>query len=100
MVGLLHKDMQYIKDAATNVSSIETIILFGSRALGNYKRGSDVDLCLKGKHLTEAQCIQFSDYLNEEAPLPYFFDVINYHEVTNIKLRQHIDQLGVMIYEK
>ena len=49
MYGLLERDLQYIMEAVRKYSEIEEVILFGSRAMGNYKEGSDVDLALVGE---------------------------------------------------
>ena len=42
--------------------------------------------------------IRLSDDLNEEYPLPYFFDVLNYDDIANDKLKEHIDTVGKEIY--
>lgn len=43
MFGLLDRDIEYIKDAISKFETIEKAIIFGSRAMGNYKKGSDVE---------------------------------------------------------
>jgi len=99
MHGLLERDLEYILKALANYPEIEEAIIFGSRAIGNYKKGSDIDIALKGKNLTYQTLISLNDDLNEEYPLPYFFDVINYHEISNEELKSHIDKVGVIIYK-
>ena len=44
MYGLLERDIRYIKKALEQCEEIEKAIIFGSRAMGNYKNGSDVDI--------------------------------------------------------
>ena len=47
MFGLLDRDIKYIIKALEQHDEIEKAIIFGSRAMGNYKKGSDVDIaCL------------------------------------------------------
>lgn len=100
MSGLLERDLKFIEEAANKYSEIEEIIIFGSRAMGNYKKGSDVDLALKGPNVNRKTVIRLSDDLNEEYPLPYFFDVVNYNDISNQELKQHIDHVGKTIYKK
>jgi len=68
--------------------------------LGNYKKGSDVDIVLMGEKISKNTVTQLNEYLNETYPLPYFFDISNYNEISNMELKIHIDTLGVVIYKK
>ena len=72
--------------------------MFGSRAKGNYKIGSDVDLAIKGGRLTYEITARLADCLNEDKPLPYFFDVVHYDAIAEPKLKEHIDRVGIDIY--
>ncbi|MFA1822337.1 nucleotidyltransferase domain-containing protein [Virgibacillus oceani] len=99
MYGLIESDLRYIKVALAKFNEIECGIIYGSRAMGNYKRGSDVDLAIKGKDITPNTLYKLSDLLNEEYPLPYFFDLIHYEAVSNMNLINHIDSKGKIIYE-
>ena len=73
MYGLLERDLKYILEAIHKYPEIEKAIIFGSRAMGNYKLGSDVDVALKGENVNRTTVIRLSDDLNEEYPLPYFW---------------------------
>lgn len=95
MFGLLEKDVEYIKKAIEDFPEVEKAKIFGSRAIGNYKKGSDVDIALFGKGITDKTIAGLSDLLNEEYPLPYFFDVIHYEGINNTRLIEHIDELGI-----
>jgi uncharacterized protein len=95
MFGLLKRDIKYITKALKQFDNIEKAIIFGSRAMGNYKSGSDVDIAIVGKNINRHILSQISDLLNEEYPLPYFFDVINYNEINNPELKKHIDIFGI-----
>jgi predicted nucleotidyltransferase len=70
---------------------VDKLIVFGSRAKGNYKKGSDVDLAIIGNEK------KLSYYLNEETNLPYFFDVINLQKITNKNLIEHIKRVGKIL---
>jgi predicted nucleotidyltransferase len=96
--GLLDRDVYYILAALRKFPEIERVIIFGSRALGNYKKGSDIDLVLIGEGITNKTIYEFHDLLSEEYPLPYFFDIVLYHQINNEKLLEHIDKYGIEIY--
>lgn len=100
MFGLLDRDIVYINKALEKFEEIEKAIIFGSRAMGNYKKGSDVDIAIIGKNVTNKTIFKLDDYLNEVYPLPYFFDVINYNLLNNEKLIEHINNKGKVIYMK
>ena len=52
MYGLLDRDIKYIIKALEQHDEIEKAIIFGSRAMGNYKKGSDVDIAIIGENVT------------------------------------------------
>lgn len=76
------------------------MIIFGSRALGNYKKGSDVDITISGQDITNETIYRLDDLLNEEYPLPYFFDLLHYEQINNENLKNHIDTFGKELYRK
>ena len=98
--GLIDRDFIHIHAAMQEFPEIEEVILFGSRAKGNYKTGSDVDLAIKGDRLTYEITARFADCLNEEKPLPYFFDVVHYEAIAEPMLKVHIDRVGVDLKER
>ncbi|KAB8127040.1 nucleotidyltransferase domain-containing protein [Gracilibacillus oryzae] len=99
MFGLIESDLHYIKNALNKFNEIETGIIFGSRAMGNYKRGSDVDIAITGKEVTSKTLYMLSDLLNEVYPLPYFFDINHYESISNVNFKNHIDKEGKIIYK-
>ena len=98
--GLLDRDLVHILESVRAFPEISQLVLFGSRAKGNYKTGSDVDLAIKGASVTYDTAVKLADVLNEEKPLPYFFDVIHYEGITEQRLVEHIDRIGVVLYSK
>ncbi|MCH6200084.1 nucleotidyltransferase domain-containing protein [Aquiflexum sp. LQ15W] len=96
--GLLERDLEEILSVLEKFPKIEKAIVFGSRAKGNYKNGSDVDIALKGRHLDFETISHVSYLLNEETRMPYKFDVLNYHSIQEQELKNHIDRIGVEIY--
>ncbi len=91
MYGLSKKDFTLLQNYLKNLD-IKKAVIFGSRAKGNYKKGSDIDLAVIGDHK------YLNYFLNEETTLPYFFDVINLQEIKNENLKEHIQRVGKVIY--
>ncbi|NJN26296.1 MAG: nucleotidyltransferase domain-containing protein [Cyclobacteriaceae bacterium] len=79
------------------VSTLKEVILYGSRAKGNYKNGSDIDLCLKGDQVELSDMYQLQLSL-DELYLPYTFDVTIYSKISNPDLINHIDRVGKTLY--
>ena len=98
MYGLLEKDMDYILKALKQFDEIDRAILYGSRAMGNYKKGSDVDIAIQGEKVTEKTIFELDDLLNEVYPLPYFFDIVHFEKLTNQNLIDHIEKNGKVLY--
>ncbi|MCW3488812.1 nucleotidyltransferase family protein [Dethiobacter alkaliphilus] len=95
MFGLSEKNLICIREGIKTFAEIERAVVFGSRAMGNYKRGSDIDIAIAGKNVTGETVAKLSEYLNEVAPLPYYVDVVDYNEISNEELRKHIDTKGI-----
>jgi predicted nucleotidyltransferase len=77
-------------------SEIEQAHVFGSRALGTYHEGSDIDLATYGSKITPKTLRTFKisyDNLN----LPYQLDVVHYDTIDNLEFKKHIDEHGVDI---
>ncbi|PIW59864.1 nucleotidyltransferase domain-containing protein [Shewanella sp. CG12_big_fil_rev_8_21_14_0_65_47_15] len=76
---------------------IEQVILYGSRAKGNYRPGSDIDLTLLGPAADITvlrQVLLELDDLNT----PYLMDVSLYHQIKSDELKNHITSYGKVFY--
>lgn len=96
--GLRDDDMTAIIAVLARYPSVQTAVIFGSRAKGNYKVGSDVDIALQGEGMGDRVAADVAYQLNEETIMPYMFDVLNYHTITNPDLIAHIDRVGRPFY--
>lgn len=76
---------------------IDRVILYGSRAKGNFKTGSDIDLCLLGTQLNLDLLSKILEEI-EELLLPYTVDLSLYSELDNQDLKSHIDRVGQVFY--
>lgn len=97
-LGLRDEDLKWIRETLHLFPSVEQGIVFGSRAKGTHKPGSDVDLALKGASLTFEETHRISYLLNEETLMPYRFDVLQYSEIQSEELIEHIDRVGAELY--
>jgi uncharacterized protein len=98
--GFLDSDLFAIRSILSEQPKVEKAYLFGSRAKGNFKNGSDIDLALKGTDLDFTTINQISYYLNEETSMPYKFDILNYHTLKEPELVEHIDRVGIELYSR
>ncbi len=98
MYGLHDSDIRQIVDLFRSAPEIEEAIIFGSRAIGRHRHGSDIDLALNGEKLTSAIMSRLSEYLNEETNMPYRFDPFRLSDINNQDLVDHIGRVGVVIY--
>ena len=78
---------------------IKKVMLYGSRAKGNYKKGSDIDLSMLGEDLTYKIQLDVFDDL-DELLLPYKIDLSVFDYLDNTNLRDHIERVGVVFYER
>ncbi len=90
MFGLTQNEIRLIKDVLKRYN-VHKSLVFGSRAKGNYKTTSDVDLAVDSNEA------QISYFLNEESNIPYYFDVININKIKNKSLMDHIRRIGTEI---
>ena len=99
MYGLSDKEFDEMTAIFSKCKNLEKVILYGSRAKGNYKKFSDVDITLEGDNLTLADLFQIQDLLYE-SDLPYMYDVSVFSSITNSDLIDHIKRRGIVIWER
>ena len=97
--GLSQTDIALICTVLKQYNGIEKAIIFGSRAKNTHKKGSDIDIALKG-HISWEIVSAIKAKLEDNLPLPYFFDVVDYDALSNPDLKAHINRVGHIIYKK
>lgn len=80
-------------------SNIDEVIIFGSRAKGNYRDNSDIDLVIKGQALNLSILQEIENKL-EELYIPNFIDLIIFDKIDNPELIDHINRTGKQFYRK
>ena len=98
--GLSDKQIEEIVKIIDTYKEVEKALVFGSRATGRYKNGSDVDIAIFGEKADTGLASKIKFYLEEETYLPYFFDVIAYNSLQSEELKKHIDTYGKVLYKR
>ncbi len=98
--GIYEKSYSLILESFKLFPKIEKAYIFGSRAMGNYKKGSDIDIAILGNDINFETTSRLHGKLNEELPIPYFIDVVNFNTIELEELKQHILNEGVIVFEK
>ncbi len=93
--GLPQKTIASLNQVFVQHPNIKEVILYGSRAKGNFRDGSDIDLTLKGEKLDMNTLLKIENQI-EELLLPYKIDLSIYHQIENPDLVEHIDRVGVL----
>ncbi len=99
MFGLKDKHIELIHSVFSRHPSVEKVIIYGSRAKGNPKNGSDIDLTLKGRALDLESIMKIEDEL-DDLLLPYKIDLSIFEKIENPDLVDHINRVGIEFYKK
>jgi predicted nucleotidyltransferase len=97
--GLKTATIEKINRVFSTHPQIEQVILYGSRAKGNYRDGSDIDLTIKGKTVTLSQLLKIENAL-DDLLLPFKIDLSLLHKIDDPALIDHILRIGMVFYEK
>jgi len=97
--GLTSQAITAIQRVLVACAAVEQALLYGLRAKGNYKRGSDIDPTLKGDALGHRELLWLMDEL-DDLLLHYMIDQSIYSQIDNPALREHIDRVGVVFYQR
>jgi predicted nucleotidyltransferase len=94
--GLSTDALEGVLDVLRRSPRIHRVRLFGSRALGTFREGSDVDLAIEGAGLSLGDLLALHVRL-DELNLPYGFDLVDVATVTNPALASHIERFGITL---
>lgn len=99
LYGLKESVVKKIQQVLSNHSDVQKAVLYGSRAMGNYKPGSDIDLTLEGAALTLKQLNDIEDKL-DDLLLPYELDLSIFRQIDSPDLLEHIKHVGLIFYSR
>jgi predicted nucleotidyltransferase len=97
--GLKESAIAAINDVLATCQTIERAILYGSRAKGTQRNGSDIDLTIVGDAVTHGQLLKLANQL-DDLLLPYKIDLSLLRQIENPELLEHIRRVGVVVYER
>lgn len=90
--GLSAQTLQKIRDVFMRYPQVEEVVLYGSRARGDYKNGSDIDL-------THTLVSRIANDLDDQL-LPYTIDLCIFKNIRNPEMVEQIERVGVALYKK
>jgi len=94
--GLTPQTLEKIKSIFKKHPLIERVILYGSRAKGTHKAGSDIDLTLIAPKMELSELLKIENEL-DDLLLPYKIDLSLFHKIDHADLIEHIERVGVEI---
>ena len=97
--GLVQHNILKIQTIFLKYEKIDRVVIFGSRAIGNYRNGSYIDLTLVGNNITNeilSKIMVEIDDLN----LPYLFDISIFDKLESKEFIDHIHRVGQIFYKK
>lgn len=97
--GLEDKIIERIIEVFARFPAVEEVILYGSRARGNFRSDSDIDLILKGESLTPDIMDDITHRLLA-LQLPCPFELYRYNEAKSPEMKEDIIKIGVSLYRK
>jgi predicted nucleotidyltransferase len=97
--GLDDKTIERMQTVLVRYPEVDKAVLYGSRAKGNYKMGSDIDLTLYGSGLTLTILHKIENEL-DDLLLPYKIDLSIFEQIADPAVIDHIRRVGVVFYEK
>lgn len=97
--GLSDATLATVRGILERHPGVEQAIVYGSRAKGNYKNGSDIDLTLIGAGLDFDTLGSIAGDL-DDSDIPYKVDLSILANITNPNLVEHIQRVGKVFYER
>ena len=98
LFGLSQDTIKKITGVFKKYPEIKQVHIYGSRARGDYRKGSDIDLAFYSSSVTHLSC-RLSWEL-DDLTTPYLFNVVDYRTLKNTELKKEIDKHGQVFYTK
>ncbi|MBO7463573.1 MAG: nucleotidyltransferase domain-containing protein [Bacteroidales bacterium] len=95
--GLSDKVIDEINGVFSRHSEVEKVLIFGSRAKGNYRPGSDIDLAVIGSNIDFRLILKISCEI-DDLELLYGVDLLDYQAKKGTPIGEHIDRVGQVFY--
>lgn len=92
--GLSPAHREAIRHVLRRFPVVETALLYGSRAMGRHRPGSDIDLTLKGN--IDLQTLNAISNSLDDLLIPQKIDLSAWNQIDNEELKQHIERVGTI----
>ena len=97
--GLPDKTLETVRAILATCRELEKALVYGSRAMGNYRTGSDIDITFIGAQFDLDMLFKLAR-LFDESNLPYMVDLSIMENISNPNLRDHIERVGRVLYQR
>lgn len=97
VTGLNPNVLNALQNEFARIPQVQQARVYGSRAKGNYRPGSDIDIALFGSALTPQHLLTLENRL-DDLLLPYQIDLCHFESLQNQALIDHIQRIGITIY--
>ncbi len=97
--GLTDRDMTTLHDILRRYPDVQQVCIFGSRAKGTFKHGSDIDLAVMNPDVSDA-IIRRIKADCDDSSLPYMVDVLHFAALTDNAVKDHVMRVGVLFFER
>lgn len=97
--GLSEKTINKINSVFEKHVEIDEVIIYGSRAKGNFREGSDIDITIKGKMLSYTILSKINQEI-DDLNTPYLFDICVFETLESKDFIEHINRVGKTFYKK
>ncbi len=97
--GLEQNVIDRINSIFIQYEDIDQVIIYGSRAKGNYKTGSDIDLTIYSDDFGTSDMLKAANQI-DDLLLPYKIDLSIFNQISNSDLIDHINRVGHIFYDK
>jgi len=92
--GLTQRDIQTLFGIFNKFREVKSVYLYGSRAKGTHKFGSDIDLAIMNAGVSDKTIRNIKAEI-EESGLPYFVDITNFATLNHKEFAEHIKKVGI-----
>lgn len=95
--GLSSDIINTLEGVFSQYPEIERVLIFGSRANGNFKDGSDIDLAILAPTLSDSRFAQLWNQL-DELPIVFKMDILHWDRLANQHLRTKVLDEGRVLF--
>ncbi len=97
--GIDDKNLHFIRSIFKDFNGINKVLVYGSRAKGNYSEHSDIDLVIADSNIERKTLGKILLAIND-SDFPYTVDLQIMEDIKNPQLQEHIQRVGKEFYVK